>query len=92
MLMQRFYTLWRTQGMTPVMALRNAQQWLRTATKRDRAAYVNRHIPTPCRQILSAVTLFGVIASSFLDRMRRRPRKGPFEHPYWWAAFYITGV
>src|SRR5262249_4692157 len=42
MLMERFYRLWRDEGLAPVFALREAQRWLRDTTNREKAEYFGR--------------------------------------------------
>ena len=46
MLMERFYRLWRKDGVEPAHALRQAQIWLRDTTNREMAGYFQRDVPT----------------------------------------------
>jgi CHAT domain-containing protein len=92
MLMQRFYALWRTEGMAPVQALREAQRWLRNATARDKTMFSIQRVPAPLRQVIAILTTISFIGCRLVNAILRRRAKGPFEHPYWWAAFYFTGI
>ena len=88
MLMERFYRLWREEGLAPVAALREAQRWLRDTTNREKAEYFKR----------DALALAGfrvpemVAVELFTYLMVRDPDARQFEHPFWWAAFCYTGA
>ena len=45
MLMARFYTAWREEGLEPVQALRVAERWVRDTTNREKAAYFRQDMP-----------------------------------------------
>lgn len=92
MLMQRFYALWRTKGLAPVQALREAQQWLRNVTARDKAMFSIQRVPAPLRQVIATLATMSFIACRLVNAILRRHTERPFEHPYSWAAFYFTGV
>jgi CHAT domain-containing protein len=92
MLMQRFYALWRTKGLAPVQALRQAQQWLRNATALDKTMFSIQLVPAPFRRVIATLTIMSFIAGRLVNTILRRRTKGPFQHPYSWAAFYFTGV
>lgn len=87
MLIERFYRLWRREGLPPAEALRSAQRWLRDATNRDLVDYFKRDLPSGAR-------MPEMVAAEFLeDRFfEPDPNARPFAHPYWWAAFTMTGV
>ena len=86
MLIERFYRLWRVEGLAPVEALRSAQRWLRDASNREMVDYFNRDMP-------SVVRMPGKVAAEFYeDRYYRDLDARPFENPFWWAAFTMTGV
>jgi CHAT domain-containing protein len=88
MLMERFYRLWRTDGLAPALALCEAQRWLRDTTNREKADYFRRDIPT-----FSPDKMPEMIAADFFSQATmRRPDGRDFAHPFWWAAFYLTGV
>lgn len=88
MLMEHFYHLWRKEVQQPCIALRNAQQWLRDTTNQEKGEYFKRYIsemagtrmPEP-----AAATLYSSV-------MIQMPDSRDFEHPYYWAAFYLTGM
>jgi CHAT domain-containing protein len=92
MLMQRFYAQWRTKGMAPVQALQEAQRWLRNATARDKTMFSIQRVPAPFRQVIATLTTINFIAYRLVNAILRRRTERPFEHPYSWAAFYLTGV
>lgn len=88
MLMERFYRLWREDGLNPALALREAQRWLRDTTNWEKAEYFKRDVP-----VLSATRMPETVAIDlYVDRMQTEPDARPFTHPFWWAAFYLTGV
>jgi len=88
MLMERFYRLWREEGLVPVAALREAQRWLRDTTNREKAEYFKRDAP-----VLAGVRMPEAVAVElFADRMLQDPDARQFEHPFWWAAFSYTGA
>jgi CHAT domain-containing protein/tetratricopeptide (TPR) repeat protein len=88
MLMERFYRLWREEGLAPVAALHEAQRWLRDTTNQEKAEYFKR----------DALALAGfrmpemVAVELFTYLMVRDPDARQFEHPFWWAAFCYTGA
>jgi CHAT domain-containing protein/tetratricopeptide (TPR) repeat protein len=88
MLMVRFYECWRVEGLAPIYALRSAQRWLRDTTNREKQAYF--------RYNLSPQTTLGIpaeIAREFFYQLDKRAGdERTFDHPFWWAAFYLTGV
>lgn len=92
MLMERFYRLWRKEGLEPVDALRRAQRWLRDTTNGQKADYYRAFIPD------LGGTKTGMAESVAIDSynaMMSHPsgqQARAFEHPYFWAAFYLTGV
>ena len=88
MLMERFYCYWRKDGLAPVLALRAAQCWVRDTTNSEKAAYFEREIPELADMKMPA----SIAADFFSNVMSRRPEARDFEHPFWWAAFYLTGV
>jgi CHAT domain-containing protein len=83
-LMIRFHEFWQGEGLTPAMALAKAQRWLRTATAADLAAYrdetrVDFDGPRdrPAGETPAIAT--------------RARTAGRYGHPYFWAAFALTG-
>ena len=88
MLMERFYRLWRQDGLAPAEALRAAQIWLRDTTNREKADYFKRDVPA-----LAGYRMPEMVAADFFSQATaRRPADRDFAHPFWWAAFYLTGV
>jgi CHAT domain-containing protein len=89
--MIRFYRLWQKDGLEPVYALRAAQRWLRDATNQDRADYFERFRP----RVASALRMPGEAAAGLYTKAmihKEGPDARSFSHPFWWSAFYLTGV
>ncbi len=88
LLMARFYDLWRTDGLAPSAALRQAQRWLRDSTLRDFETYLKQPLPEFVAQRLPAD-----IARRVYTRLPwAAPEECIFCHPYHWAAFGYTGL
>ncbi|MBK9095741.1 MAG: CHAT domain-containing protein [Anaerolineae bacterium] len=88
MLMERFYRLWRQEGLPPGEALAAAQRWLRDTTNQEKADYFGHDIPD-----LDGARMPQAIAADFFEQVaERHQQEQSFEHPFWWAAFYLTGV
>jgi CHAT domain-containing protein len=89
MLMEHFYTGWRKGDLTPSDALRSAQQWLRDTTNEEKAEYFKRYSPKLLAGLrmpeAEAIDLFNQLMTRDLDSC-------DFAHPFWWAAFYMTGA
>ncbi len=88
MLMERFYRGWIVDRCEPAEALRAAQRWLRDSTNREKVDYFRRDIPLLTRHRMPESTALLL----FNDRSVRDPDARSFAHPFWWAAFALTGV
>ena len=89
MLMMRFYEAWREEGQTPPEALHTAQCWLREATNAELADYFHAQLPdTTARRLPQDVATAGYRRFWVESDADARP----FEHPFYWAGFYYTGV
>ena len=88
MLMEHFYRCWREDNLSPAQALRAAQRWLRDTTNSQKAEYFKRYSPA-----LSGMRMPETAAVEFFNKaMSRGLDRRNFAHPFWWAAFYLTGV
>lgn len=88
MLMERFYRLWQEEKLPQAQALRAAQRWVRDTTNREKAEYFKRYSP----ELSGARMPEDIAIELFTQAMSRDLDRRDFEHPYWWAAFYLTGV
>jgi CHAT domain-containing protein len=94
LLMIYFYQRWREAGDSAPLALRNAQKWLREATREDLAAWYQGEIDkiSANNAELSEVEF---ILRRFFKSSRQElatMKAQPYQHPYYWAAFTITGL
>jgi CHAT domain-containing protein len=89
MLMERFYRLWREDGLAPAEALRRAQIWLRDSSNHEKAEYFKRDVPALAGYRMPEL----VAADLYVERMLQRDGDArQFEHPFYWAAFTMTGA
>ncbi|PSB48724.1 hypothetical protein C7B67_17605 [filamentous cyanobacterium Phorm 6] len=95
LLMIDFYRRWREEGDSLPVALANSQKWLQSATGEDLAAWYQREIDkiseNSSKLSEDEVTLIDsldtgrlALATIELDR--------PYQHPYYWAVFTVTGL
>lgn len=75
-------------GQSPPMALKSAQLWLKTANREQLIEWLDQVIP----QLAQYKSLQLVLQDQrdLLDRMEND--NPPYSHPYYWAAFTISGV
>jgi len=95
LLMIYFYRQWQEAGESAPVALRNAQKWLREATREDLAAWYQREIDK-ISENSDEVSEVKFMLNRFFNRNREALAKmeldPPYQHPYYWAAFTITGL
>ena len=87
LLMARFYELWRKDGLSPAVALRRAQIWLRDLTNRELVAHLERLVPELATRMSSETA-----EALHFHALVRDPDTRSFAAPVHWAAFYLTGV
>ncbi|MBC8507683.1 MAG: CHAT domain-containing protein [Chloroflexi bacterium] len=82
LLMERFYCSHLDNGMTMSASLRQSQIWLKNANREDLVDVIKKsnNIPNGDKRI-SAIELI----------RRWKPEEKPFEHPFYWAPFNLTG-
>jgi CHAT domain-containing protein len=85
MLFTRFYDLWRNESLEIDQALRQAQQWVRDTTNREKIAYFRASLTGGNLPANVADYLYKFLILS-------RPEARDFAHPFHWAAFSYTGV
>jgi CHAT domain-containing protein len=90
-----FYRQWLEVRESGPVALRNAQKWLREATREDLAAWYQGEIDNISANSpkLSEVkdTLIDSLETDQLALATKELHQ-PYQHPYYWAAFTITGL
>ncbi|WP_437521387.1 CHAT domain-containing protein [Sorangium sp. So ce726] len=86
LLMARFYEFWLKEHLTPAVALRRAQIWLRELTSRELAAHLEQLVPE-----LAPRMSLDTAAALHLRALLQDPGTRPFAAPVHWAAFYLTG-
>jgi CHAT domain-containing protein/Flp pilus assembly protein TadD len=95
LLMIYFYRQWREASKPLPVALGNAQKWLRESTREDLAAWYQGEIDRISENSpeLSEVEVT-LIDSLETDRLALATMEldRPYQHPYYWAAFTITGL
>jgi tetratricopeptide (TPR) repeat protein len=95
LLMIYFYQRWREAGDSLPVALANAQKWLRESTGKDLAAWCQGEIDKiPANR--SEHSVVEAKLYRFFNRNRQRLATMEldqlYQHPYYWAAFTITGL
>jgi CHAT domain-containing protein len=88
LLLERFYDNYLNQGLSLAASLQKAQQWLRTVTNQELAEYYE-HLVDSLRgeaKITIAEAIDMATAHTF------DPEARPYEPPFYWAAFMLTGI
>lgn len=86
LLMERFYRNMIEDSMEPASALRDAQRWLRRASRRELGDYYLSHI-VPRR--MNAEDAYEAHKKMMEDG---EPDAPAFDSPYYWASFTFTGA
>ncbi len=95
LLMIYFYQRWREAGDSLPVALANAQKWLRQATRENLAAWYQGEIDKiSANSPELSEDEFMLIDSFETDQLTLATMEldQPYQHPYYWAAFTITGL
>jgi CHAT domain-containing protein len=85
-LVGRFYKEYASVGTTAAEALRRAQNWLRTVTTAELSELLRELMVEPGETASCASKV-----RTDLRNLQRRGDKQPFAHPFYWAAFTISG-
>ncbi|MCW6052313.1 tetratricopeptide repeat protein [Lyngbya sp. CCAP 1446/10] len=95
LLMIDFYRRWREGGDSLPVALANSQKWLQSATGEDLATWCQREIDK-ISENSSELSEDEVSLRRFFKSNRQNLAKmeldQPYQHPYYWAAFTLTGL
>ncbi len=83
-----FYQQWQETGLSKPEALAATQKWLRDATREDLAAWYQGEIDKLPKDNVKLHRDF----SSNLRRLATIELNQPYQHPYYWAAFTLTGL
>ncbi len=82
-LMVEFYR--QLQENPPAIALKTAQTWLQNATRQDLINWCEQNEPLLPGSL-------GLILEDERDRLSKLEGDRPYSHPYFWAAFTVSGV
>jgi len=95
LLMIDFYRRWREGGDSLPVALANSQKWLQSATGEDLAAWCQREIDkiseNSSEHSEDEVSLRRFFKSN-RQNLAKMESDQPYQHPYYWAAFTLTGL
>ena len=95
LLMIYFYQRWREAGDSLPVALANAKKWLREANREDLAAWYQGEIDKISANSTELYEVEDILIDSLeTDRLALATMEldPPYQHPYYWAAFTITGL
>ena len=90
-----FYQRWRQAGDSLPVALGNAQKWLREATREDLAVWYQREIDKISvnnGELSEVEFMLRRYFKSNRQELDTMELDRPYQHPYYWAAFTITGL
>lgn len=90
LLMERFYELWRVDGLEPPAALRHAQIWLRDSSKKDKLDHYRQFLSPQANDLDSQRYRSKEAFYQILERCSDEDLN--FNHPYWWSAFQYVGA
>ena len=89
MLMERFYRNHLLEGMTFAAALREAQQWVRDLDAETVAVYAGQCYRQARKENKSQLKQY---MEQYWLLAEQYPPRPPFAHPYYWAAFTVSGM
>lgn len=81
-LMEQFYRNYIENGMSPDMALSEAQQWMKESTRAEMLDYYQPALKQKPAQLFSFMSHL---------KMTRSHEERPFANPHYWAAFTFVG-
>ena len=89
LLMERFYYYHLSGGMTIAAALHEAQRWVRRSNVGEIARYAEQQYPHSQKK--EKAELLKLIRY-YRQQEKLNADLHPFEHPYYWAAFAVSGL
>jgi CHAT domain-containing protein/Flp pilus assembly protein TadD len=95
LLMIYFYQRWREAGDSLPVALANAQKWLREATREDLATWYQGEIDkisANSPELSEVEFMLRRFFNTNRQALATMELDQPYQHPYYWAAFTITGL
>ncbi|WP_129629264.1 CHAT domain-containing protein [Candidatus Oscillochloris fontis] len=94
LLMEQFYLNHHRDGMSIIEALHSAQKWLREMNIRDVVRYVDKAYQQARQSGVTKETeiLLWTDRRQYSRLAEQDSTSSPFAHPYYWAAFTVSGV
>ena len=95
LLMIYFYQQWQEARESGPVALKNAQKWLREATRENLADWYQREIDkisANSHQVPEVKFMLNRFFNRNRENLAKMELDPPYQHPYYWAAFTITGL
>ncbi len=90
MLMDKFYNFYVKSQLDCVESLKLAQSWLRNLRSAEVAEYLRKCIDLEDKAELKEK--LNKRHDYYIGKSKSRPAFKPFEHPFYWAPFIVTGV
>ena len=95
LLMIDFYRRWREEEDSLPVALANSQKWLQSATGAELAVWCQREmdkISENSSELSEDEVILRRFFKSNQQNLAKMESDKPYQHPYYWAAFTLTGL